>query len=129
MGHKATFSEMIMAGKQVDMGIKLGRIHLPPMAYQQLITSRKITLVAPASNFNPVTQNQNLHYEYHQGAPDHTTDNCWKLREKIQDMIEKNEISFNAVKPPTVQANPLPDHGSSSGPTVNMIGAYFLGKK
>ncbi|PKI67121.1 hypothetical protein CRG98_012494 [Punica granatum] len=84
--------------------------------------------IALAPNFNPVKQNQNLRCEYHQGAPSHTTDHCWKLREKIQDMIKKNEISFNAVKPSSVQANPLPDHGSSSGPTVNMIGAYFFGK-
>ncbi|PKI77697.1 hypothetical protein CRG98_001927 [Punica granatum] len=234
MGHKATFSEMIMAGKQVDLGIKLGRIevlikrkegesprkttavtssagskmgkeasinainpgrqgaqqypinftlappatqvytqppmqyqqpiyysvpsptlqhyaHVPPQiqqnrppasraprstqqapaqqAYQQLLADRKIIRVAPAPNFNPVTQNQNLHCEDNQGAPGYTTDNCWKLMEKIQDMIEKNEISFNAVKPLNVQANPLPNHRSSSGPTVNMIGAYVLGKK
>ncbi|PKI48924.1 hypothetical protein CRG98_030700 [Punica granatum] len=29
MGHKSSFSEMIMAGKQVDLGIKLGRIEGP----------------------------------------------------------------------------------------------------
>ncbi|PKI71084.1 hypothetical protein CRG98_008549, partial [Punica granatum] len=29
MGHKSTFSEMIMAGKQVDLGIKLGRLEGP----------------------------------------------------------------------------------------------------
>ncbi|PKI69660.1 hypothetical protein CRG98_009931 [Punica granatum] len=36
-------------------------------------------------------------------------------------MINANEISFNEVKPPNVRANPLPDHGSSSRPTINMI--------
>ncbi|PKI68968.1 hypothetical protein CRG98_010648 [Punica granatum] len=41
--------------------------------------------------------------------------------DKIQEMINAKEISFNEVKPPHVHANPLPDHGSSLGPSINMI--------
>ncbi|PKI77673.1 hypothetical protein CRG98_001903 [Punica granatum] len=140
MGHKATFFEMIIAGKQVDLGIKLGRIECLDKKKEgessrktTAMTSsvdgkkgRKIAPVALAPNFNPTTQNQNLRCEYRQGALGHTTDNCWKLREKIQDMIEKNQISFNAVKPPNVQANSLPDRDSTSDPTVNIIGAHPL---
>ncbi|PKI65874.1 hypothetical protein CRG98_013732, partial [Punica granatum] len=59
---------------------------------------------------------QSRRCEYHQGTPGHTTDNCWKLRERIQQMIDDKQLTFNAVKPPNVQSNPLTDHVSSSGP-------------
>ncbi|PKI59965.1 hypothetical protein CRG98_019632, partial [Punica granatum] len=59
--------------------------------------------------------------EYHQGAPEHTIDNCWKLREKIQEMIDAKELVFNAVRFPNVQANLLPDHWPAQGPSINMI--------
>ncbi|PKI74787.1 hypothetical protein CRG98_004805 [Punica granatum] len=219
MGHKSSFSEMIMTGKQVDLGIKLGRIEGPtkkgegessrktasaatptggrrskeasvnavnaghnapqqysmsftsapsttpayaplpspypsqhsaqpapapqgqqggatqtrqrkqftPMSaalshiYQQLITGKQIQPIAPNSGFDPTIQDRSWHYEYHSGAPGHNTDNCWKLREKIQQMIDEKKLVFNAARPPNVQANPFPDHGSSSGPTINMI--------
>ncbi|PKI56502.1 hypothetical protein CRG98_023140 [Punica granatum] len=77
--------------------------------------------VSPGPNFNLIVQNQSLHCKHHLGAPDHTLDNCWKFRERIQDMIDAKQISFNEVKSPNVHVNPLPDHGSSSGPSINMI--------
>ncbi|PKI31594.1 hypothetical protein CRG98_048015, partial [Punica granatum] len=36
-------------------------------------------------------------------------------------MIDTRQISFNEVKPPNVRANPLPNHGSDSEPSINMI--------
>ncbi|XP_031378344.1 uncharacterized protein LOC116193739 [Punica granatum] len=36
-------------------------------------------------------------------------------------MIDAKELVFNAVRPPNVQANPLPDHGPAPGPSINMI--------
>ncbi|XP_031405688.1 uncharacterized protein LOC116214420 [Punica granatum] len=208
MGHKSTFSEMIMAGKQVDLSIKLGRLegptkkgegessrktasaatptggrrikeasvnavnvgHNAPQQYstpqyrppasrtpqrtqqapapqgqqggamqarqpiqftplptplshicRQLLAGNMIRRTVPGPSFVPANQDQSLRYEYHSGAPGHTTDNCWKLREEVQKLINSKKISFNAIRPPNVQANPLPDHGSSSGPTINMI--------
>ncbi|XP_031391698.1 uncharacterized protein LOC116203875 [Punica granatum] len=221
MGHKSPFSEMIMAGKQVDLGVKLGRLEGPtkkgegessrktavaaaptnsrrgkevsvnavnlghpgsqqysvnftptppatpayappivhyqpqhpvqpiyysaPPAPQQIVHHypsastpqyRPPALRAPqpqllegnmirptilGPNFISTNQDQSLHCEYHSGAPEHTTDNCWKLREEVQKLINAKKISFNAIRPPNVQANPLLDHGSSSGPTINMI--------
>ncbi|XP_031392172.1 uncharacterized protein C6orf132-like [Punica granatum] len=73
------------------------------------------------SNFDPSVQDQSKRCEYHQGAPGHTLDNCWRLRDEIQKRIDSNRLTFNAVRPPNVQANPLPDHGPSSGPSINMI--------
>ncbi|PKI75857.1 hypothetical protein CRG98_003772 [Punica granatum] len=36
-------------------------------------------------------------------------------------MINEKQISFNEVKPSNVRVHPLLDHGSSSGPSINMI--------
>ncbi|PKI78481.1 hypothetical protein CRG98_001121 [Punica granatum] len=55
-----------------------------------------------------------------QSAPGHTLDTCWRLRDKIQEMIN--------MKPPNVPVNPLPDHGSGSGPSVNMISITTIGE-
>ncbi|PKI40551.1 hypothetical protein CRG98_039066 [Punica granatum] len=81
----------------------------------------QIQPVSPGPNFDPSVQDQSKHCEYHQGAPGHTLDNCWRLRDKIQRRIDSNRLTFNAVRPPNVQANPLPDHRPSSGPSINMI--------
>ncbi|PKI31259.1 hypothetical protein CRG98_048349 [Punica granatum] len=56
-----------------------------------------------------------------QGAPGHTLDNCWRLRDEIQRRIDSNRLTFSAVRPPNVQANPLPSHRPSSWPSINMI--------
>ncbi|XP_031392705.1 uncharacterized protein LOC116204656 [Punica granatum] len=209
MGHKSTFSEMIVARKQVDLGIKLGRIEgptkgmgeessrktlaavtssggrkgkepcyqsstitsllplrprntepqlqpaqqVPPQQnqqggvtqsqprrqyapllaplshiYRQLLAGNKILPIAPGPNFDPTNQDQSKLCEYHQGAPWHTLDNCWRLWEEIQKMIGANKLPFNAIRPPNMQANPLPDHGSSSGPSISMISVCTLGE-
>ncbi|PKI53811.1 hypothetical protein CRG98_025817 [Punica granatum] len=232
MGHKSSFSEMIMAGKQIDLGIKLGRLngqtkkvegeylrktavaatltnsrrgneasvnavnlehpgsqqysvnfifappatpaYVPPTVHYQTqhpaqpvyysalpAPQQIVHHYSPASTqqyrppasrvsqptqqtpvtqgqqsgttqsrqriyFIPANQDQSLHCEYHSDAPGHTTDNCWKLREEVQKLINDKKISFNIIRPPNVQANPLPDHGSSSGPTINMISVYTM---
>ncbi|PKI51061.1 hypothetical protein CRG98_028549 [Punica granatum] len=56
-----------------------------------------------------------------EGAPGHTLDNCWRLRDEIKRRIDSNRLTFNAVRPPNVQANPLLDHRPNSGPSINMI--------
>ncbi|PKI38148.1 hypothetical protein CRG98_041461, partial [Punica granatum] len=61
----------------------------------------KIRTIAPGPSFDPTIQDQTKQCEYHRGAPGHTLDNCWR--------------------PPNVQANPLPDHGPTRGPSINMI--------
>ncbi|PKI68460.1 hypothetical protein CRG98_011149 [Punica granatum] len=92
--------------------------------YRQLCSGNKIGTVAPGPNFDPIAQDQSKRCEYHQGAPGHTLDNCWRLRKRIQEMIDAKELSFNAVRPPNVQVNPLPNHG----PSINMISICALGE-
>ncbi|PKI67493.1 hypothetical protein CRG98_012077 [Punica granatum] len=43
-------------------------------------------------------------------------------------MIDAKEITFNAVRPLKVQANPLPDYGPAQGPSINMIIICALGE-
>ncbi|PKI51058.1 hypothetical protein CRG98_028546 [Punica granatum] len=63
----------------------------------------KVGTMAPSPNFDPTIQDQSKQCEYHRGAPGHTLDNCWKLKEKIQEMMDAKELVFNA------------------GPSINMI--------
>ncbi|PKI73237.1 hypothetical protein CRG98_006372 [Punica granatum] len=94
---------------------------LPSHIFRQFLAGNKIRTEVPSLHFDPSVHNQNLRCEFHQGALGHTVDTCWRLRDKIQEMINTRQISFNEVKPLNVRANPLPDHGSGSGPSVNMI--------
>ncbi|PKI43824.1 hypothetical protein CRG98_035785 [Punica granatum] len=191
LAHTSSFSNLIDAGKKLDIGIKLGKIEglaekkegesskraatgtagnrrgkdTPPTSrtpqpvqrapapqdqqgiatqtgrkqftplpaplshiYRQLLAGNKIRSIAPNPDFDPTIQNQSRRCEYYQGALGHTIDNCWKLRERIQQMIDDKQFTFNAVKPPNVQSNPLPDHGSSLGPSINMIGICAIGE-
>ncbi|PKI67398.1 hypothetical protein CRG98_012207, partial [Punica granatum] len=161
LAHTSSFSDLIEAGKKLDLGIKLGRMEdptskgeesskkasaapsssggrrtkevsasqprppvsrAPPPAQQNPTPQgQQIQPVSPGPNFDPSVQYQSKHYEYHQGAPGHTLDNCWRLRDEIKRRIDSNRFTFNAVRPPNVQANPLPDHRPSSGPSINMI--------
>ncbi|PKI52280.1 hypothetical protein CRG98_027322 [Punica granatum] len=92
---------------------------------RELFHRRNRTLLrrpmSPGPNFDPSVQDQSKHCEYHQGAPGHTLDNCWRLRDEIQRRIDSNRLTFNAVRPPNVQPNPLSDHRPSSRPSINMI--------
>ncbi|PKI35767.1 hypothetical protein CRG98_043842, partial [Punica granatum] len=65
--------------------------------YQQI--RDKVGTTAPGPSFDPTIQDQSKRCEYHQGAPGHTVDNCWKLRAKVQEMIDAKELVFNAVRP------------------------------
>ncbi|WMV49683.1 hypothetical protein MTR67_043068, partial [Solanum verrucosum] len=57
---------------------------------------------------------------YHSGVKGHSTDHCYALKHKVEDLIEMKQIT---VKQPTpnVNNNPLPNH---NGASVNMIGVY-----
>lgn len=59
------------------------------------------------------------------GSPGHTTDRCFALRHKIQDLREQHLLRFELEKEskPNVIQNPLPPHGNSNsaGPSSNEI--------
>ncbi|PKI49583.1 hypothetical protein CRG98_030039, partial [Punica granatum] len=144
LAHTSLFSNLIDAGKKLDIGVKLGKIEGPAEKKEGKSANKAATRTSSVGNrrrrdtqqdlinsdydFDPTIQNQSWRCKYHQGAPDHTTDNCRKLRERIQQMIDDKQLTFDAVKPPNVQANSLPDHGSSSGPSINMISICAIGE-
>ncbi|PKI60935.1 hypothetical protein CRG98_018681 [Punica granatum] len=98
-----------------------------PPASLPLTTSQPfVHHYTPAIQTSGFESSSSKHCEYHQGASRHTLDNCWRLRDEIQKKIDDNQLTFNAVKPPNVQSNPLPNHRSSVGPSINMISICAL---
>ena len=48
----------------------------------------------------------------------HSTENCTSLKRRVQELINKGELTFEDENIPNVDRNPLPNHG---GPRVNTI--------
>ena len=38
------------------------------------------------------------HYEYHMGQQGHATNNCWELRNKVQDLINSKIVQLHIIK-------------------------------
>ena len=78
-----------------------------------------INFEVPREDYRPKNYNPELKCEYHLGQTGHSTDNCWRLRNKIQDLIDAKLVHFDFVETstPNVSTNPLPSHG----PVINMI--------
>ncbi|PKI63840.1 hypothetical protein CRG98_015824 [Punica granatum] len=97
LAHTSSFSDLIEAGKKLDLGIKLAGWKAPP------IKERNPRRRPPQCRLLLVEERGR------------------RLRERIQEMINAKELVFNVVRSPNVQANPLPDHGPARGPSINMI--------
>ena len=52
---------------------------------------------------------------FHMDAPGHSTDNCPRLRNRIQDLLDHKLLILNPIPPPNVNTNPLPNH--AAGPS------------
>ena len=80
---------------------------------QQMLEAGLITLRAPLRN--PNTSAPNYHptdrCAYQTDSQGHTTDNCWPLKNKFQDMIDAGEIQFEVPETPNIITAPLPNHG------------------
>ena len=67
---------------------------------------------------NPNTTSPHYHPNarcaYHSESPDHDTNNCWALKNKIQDLIEAKEIEFDVPEKPNVISSPMPRHGHNT---------------
>ena len=51
-----------------------------------------------------------LYHTYHFDSPGHDTDDCWTLKNKIQDLIDAKEIEFDPPETPNVITAPMPNH-------------------
>ncbi|CAI8601483.1 unnamed protein product, partial [Vicia faba] len=67
-----------------------------PQALQQLLRLNLVTLKDPPKNPNrtPSRYNPNAHCAYHSDSPGHATEDCWTLKNKIQDLIEEGAVEF-----------------------------------
>ncbi|KAI5397196.1 hypothetical protein KIW84_063136 [Lathyrus oleraceus] len=54
---------------------------------------------------------------YHSDSPGHDTNDCWLLKNKIQDMIDAGETEFDPPETPNVITAPMPNHDK----TVNAV--------
>jgi len=81
-----------------------------------------VTFELPREDYKLKDYNPELHCEYHLGQVGHSTDNCWRLRHKIQDLIDAKMIQLDFIEAPNpnVNNNPLPNHQ----PTINMITSF-----
>ena len=66
----------------------------------------------------PRWYNENVHCDYHSGNRGHSTENCTSLKRKVQDLINKGELTFEDEDILDVNKNPLPNHGR---PRINAI--------
>ncbi|PKI61737.1 hypothetical protein CRG98_017849 [Punica granatum] len=149
LSHTASFSELIQAGKKLDIDIKLGRIEGPTRTNEGE-TSKTIagasstgellaifcelyTYATPrgsTSLLKPIQIEPRLQdlLSRRNGPQPRKPNKAAKGRPGLVLLLERNLLSFNEVNCPNVQNNHLLDHGSSSGPIVNIIVAYPFGE-
>ncbi|KAI5404630.1 hypothetical protein KIW84_051693 [Lathyrus oleraceus] len=88
-------------------------------ALQGMLKANLITLRDPPTNPNTTSSryNPNARCAYHSDSPGHDTNDCWSLKNKIQDMIDAGEIEFDPPGTPNVITAPMPNHDK----TVNVV--------
>src|ERR1051325_7604652 len=99
------------------------KINMPlSQALQHMMKAELITLRDPPQHVNTSSPkyNPNARCAYHSNSPGHDTNNCWALKNKIQDMIEAREIEFDPpIETPNMINAPMPDHGKSANAIDN----------
>ena len=78
---------------------------LPQLLSTNLVTVREAPKVV---NTTSPKYNPNARCAYHSDSPGHSTDDCWALRNKVQDLIDAKEIQFEAPERPNVVTAPMP---------------------
>ena len=84
-------------------GRKFIKINMPlSQALQNLLKAELITLRNPTQNPNTTCPkyNPNAKCAYHSNSPGQDANNCWALKNKIQDMIDNKEIEFDPPETP-----------------------------
>src|SRR3954468_15832135 len=78
-------------------------------ALQHLLKIRLITLRDAPKNSNTYYK-PNARCAYHSNSPGHDTNNCWTLKNKIQDLVNDGEIKSIPPETPVVITAPMPSH-------------------
>ena len=77
-----------------------------------LLKSTLVTLKEAPKNPNTESPhyNPNARCAYHSESPGHDKNDCWDLKNKVQDLIEAKEIEFDPPKTPNVITALVPKH-------------------
>ena len=80
--------------------------------FPHLLKSNLVTLKEAPKNPNTASPlyNPNARCAYHSESLGHDTNDCWALKNKVQDLIEAKEIEFDSPKTPNVITAPMPKH-------------------
>ena len=86
--------------------------------YENLSSKGFIKPLDPTPMPNPIppTWNLNEYCHYHQKFY-HNTDNCFRLKHKIQDLIDNGTLpNPNIITKPNIRKNPLPNYHRALSP-------------
>ena len=90
------------------------RISMTPAQVLPHLLKLNLTNLKEASK-NPNTSSPYYHSNakcaYHSDSVGHDTNNCWALKNKIQDLIDAKEVEFDAPEKPNVISAPMLKHG------------------
>ena len=84
-------------------------------ALQHLLRSNLVTLRDPPANSDTSSPryNPNAKCAYHSNSLGNKTDQCWALKNKIQDLVDNKTIEFDPPPTPNVITAPIPKHDKS----------------
>ena len=90
------------------------KINMTPAQVLPHILKLNLAMLKEAPK-NPNTSSPHYHPKarcaYHSETPGHDTNNCWALKNKIQDLIDAKEVEFEAPKKPNVISALMHRHG------------------
>ena len=89
-------------------------------AYHRLREDGPIYPKEPMLRYQPRRYDPDAQCEYHMGQQGHATNNCWELKNKVQDLIEANLIQLHSLESLVSIGEPLP--------SINMINTEKVGK-
>ena len=86
----------------------------PSQALQQLLRLNLVTLRDPPKNLNTTSLKYNPEERcaYHSDSPGHDTDDCWALKNKIQDLINQRVVDFTQMGQAECSCHPYKMHQS-----------------
>ena len=77
--------------------------------------------LTPMPNLVPHTWNLNEYCHFHQKSS-HKTENCFSLKQEIQDLIDNETLSYlNIITKPEIRKNPLLDYHQTPPPYQNWV--------
>ena len=87
---------------------KFGPLLMPPsQLLQHLVKASLVELkpLAASSGALPPRYDANARCEYHANSLSHTLQKCWAFKNKVQDLLEAQDITF---KKPNIKSKPMP---------------------